>query len=76
MHSFHETSFLETDLSNAKFTDSDLHKTNFDRTNLERADFTEASNYTINPSNNRLKKTEFSLPYVTGLLTNLDIIIK
>lgn len=71
-----EVDFTETDLSNSIFNNCDLTAAVFEQTNLERADFRTSYHYSINPQMNRIKKAKFSIPAVTGLLDNYDIVIE
>ncbi|MGJ7031926.1 hypothetical protein [Niabella hirudinis] len=42
----------------------------------EKADLQTAFHYSIDPGKNRIKKALFSLPHITGLLHQYDIVIK
>lgn len=67
--------FMNTQLSRAAFTRTDLEKTLFHHCDLSYADFSTALNYGINPQSNKITKTKFSLPEAVSLLQALDIII-
>ena len=71
-----EIDFIETDLSDGVFTNTDFEKTLFFKTNLTGADFRGATNYFIDLKTNILKRTHFSLPEALSLLDSLDIIIE
>ena len=71
-----ECDFIDTDLSAATFKGSSLVGSTFVNCNLSKADFREASNYQFNPNNNRLKKAKFSSPEVLALLSGFDIVIE
>jgi fluoroquinolone resistance protein len=71
-----EVDFLEADMNNGVFTNTDFEKSRFFKTNLSGADFRGARNYFIDVQNNTIKKARFSLPEVLGLLKGLDIIIE
>jgi uncharacterized protein YjbI with pentapeptide repeats len=70
-----ETTFAETNLSNANFAHTDFSDSRFVRTNLTQADFRGAKNYFIPIDQNILKKTKFSMPEALSLLDGLDIIL-
>lgn len=68
-----EVRFVETDLSDSVFTDSDFQASTFFKANLSRADFRGARNYEIDVGNNVIKGARFSLPEVLSLLYSLGI---
>lgn len=70
-----EVAFVETDLSDGDFKNTDFEKSLFFKSNLTNADFKGARNYYIDVRNNILKKTRFSLPEALALLKSLDIIL-
>lgn len=70
-----EVRFVEADLSDSIFTDSDLQGSTFFKTNLSRADLKGAKNYEIDVGNNVIKGARFSLPDVLSLLYSLDIVV-
>ena len=74
--SLHDVDFTEADLSNAVFAHCDLMGSTFMQSNLEKADFSTAKNYSINPAFNKIKKARFSVPEITGLLHQYDIVIE
>jgi fluoroquinolone resistance protein len=71
-----EVDFIETDMSDGIFKNTDFEKSRFFKTNLTNADFRGAKNYYIDVQNNMLKKTRFSLPEALSLLNSLDIILE
>ena len=71
-----EIDFIETDLSDGDFKNTDFEKSLFFKANLTDADFRGASNYSIDIKTNILKRTRFSLPEALSLLESLDIIIE
>jgi len=81
-----KTAFNTCQLQEADFTSCDATSTIFDNCNflnakfentvLEKADFRTAYNYVIDPTLNKIKKARFSLPGVTGLLQQFNIIIE
>jgi uncharacterized protein YjbI with pentapeptide repeats len=72
----HEVDFTDADLCNAVFANCDLMSSTFMNTNLEKANFSTAKNYSINPQLNKIKKARFSVPEITGLLHQYDIVIE
>jgi uncharacterized protein YjbI with pentapeptide repeats len=68
--------FTEADLSEARFTQSDLSGTIFLHTNLEQCDFRTALNYHLDPEKNRMKKAKFSPEGLSGLLLKYDLEIE
>ena len=72
----HEVDFTDADLSNAVFDNCDLMGSTFMNTNVEKANFSTAKNYSINPAFNKIKKAKFSVPEITGLLHQYDIVIE
>ncbi|PZR28705.1 MAG: hypothetical protein DI538_24710, partial [Azospira oryzae] len=71
-----EVDFSETDLGMAVFTNCDLAQATFDNTILEKADLSTSYNYSINPDGNYIKKARFSKEGVIGLLDRYDIVIE
>ncbi|AWV88183.1 pentapeptide repeat-containing protein [Bradymonas sediminis] len=71
-----ETNFTESDLSRSTFKDCDLSQAIFASTNLERADFRSARNFAIDPASNRVKKAKFSSTELAGLLYQFDLEIE
>ncbi|KYG82137.1 uncharacterized protein YjbI with pentapeptide repeats [Roseivirga ehrenbergii] len=71
-----ECDFIDTDLSAAIFKGSNLVGSTFVNCNLSKADFREAYGYQFNPNDNRLKKAKFSNPEVLALLNGFDIVIE
>ncbi|HML65160.1 MAG TPA: pentapeptide repeat-containing protein [Dysgonomonas sp.] len=71
-----EAYFDNTDISLSVFDKCDLMGASFHETNLEKADFFTSYNFSINPSTNKIKKTIFSENELRGLLAHLDIVIK
>jgi len=71
-----EVDFIETDLSDGDFKNTDFEQSIFFKTNLTNADFSRATNYFIDIKTNTLNKTRFSLPEALSLLNNSDIIIE
>lgn len=72
----HQADFTEADLGGSVFDNCDLHRTTFENTLLEKADFTSAYNYTLDPELNRIRKAKFSMAGIAGLLAKYDIDIK
>jgi fluoroquinolone resistance protein len=70
-----ESDFIETDLTDGDFRNTNFEKSVFFKTNLTNADFREATNYVIDVKTNILKKTHFSLPEAMSLLYTLDIVL-
>ena len=70
-----EVAFIETDLSNGDFRNTDFQQSRFFKTDLSGADFRGARNYFIDVKNNTLTKARFSLPEALALLNSLDVII-
>jgi fluoroquinolone resistance protein len=70
-----EVEFIETDLSGADFSNTDLETSRFFKTNLSDADFRGAINYFVDAKNNTIKGARFSLPEALVLLDSLEIII-
>ena len=70
-----EVSFIETDLSNGDFRNTDFEQSRFFKTDLSGADFRGARNYFIDVKNNVLTKARFSLPEALALLNGLGVII-
>lgn len=71
-----EVEFIETDMTEGVFRNTDFEKSRFFKTNLTNADFKGARNYYIDARNNILKKARFSLPEALTLLESLDIILE
>jgi len=71
-----EVDFIETNLSDGDFQETDFEGSLFFKTNLTNADFRSAVNYTIDFTKNTLSGTRFSLPEAMSLLNNSDIIIE
>lgn len=71
-----EVDFSECDAAAAVFNNCNLLNAKFENTILEKADLRTAYNYSINPEKNKIKKARFSLPAVTGLLHQYNIIIE
>ncbi len=71
-----EVQFIETDLSDGIFKNTDFEKSRFFKTDLTNADFRGAKNYSINAYQNTLRKARFSLPEAVALLNGLDIILE
>jgi uncharacterized protein YjbI with pentapeptide repeats len=71
-----ETHFAHANLSEARFSGSDLQGSTFHNTKLSKANFVGAINYSINPLTNSLKQARFSQPEVLTLLDHLGIVIE
>jgi uncharacterized protein YjbI with pentapeptide repeats len=71
--SLQESSFVNTNLTNATFDNCNLQKAIFLNTNLNGADFSNSFNFTIDPENNIIKKAKFSTNNFQGLLYKYDI---
>jgi len=71
-----ETDFTEADFSDVKFSNCNLNRAFFDRTTLKNADFRTSYNFTIDPDNNNIKKAKFSIYGLPGLLGKYDIKIE
>lgn len=69
----HGVDFSEANCEETSFIQSDLFNSRFNQTNLVRADFTDAVGYSIDVFNNQISKAKFSLPEATSLLDSLDI---
>jgi fluoroquinolone resistance protein len=68
--------FSECDLTGSAFINSDLMSSIFNRTILKEADFLTALNFNIDPENNNVKKAKFSFHGLSGLLNKYDIKIE
>jgi fluoroquinolone resistance protein len=71
-----EVRFIETNLSDGIFKDTDFQGSTFFKADLSRSDFRQAKNYSIDIKNNILKDARFSLPEALALLYGLDIVIE
>ena len=71
-----ETDFTEADFTNVIFDNCNLNRAFFNRTQLKGADFSSSYNYTIDPDMNFIKKAKFSLHGLPALLSKYDIVIK
>lgn len=71
-----ETDFAEADLRDAVFRRTDLSGARFHNSNLERADFRDALNYTIDPRANKMRGARFNLPEAVALLRGLDVVVE
>jgi uncharacterized protein YjbI with pentapeptide repeats len=67
---------VQTDFTNASFSECDLRNAIFENTILEKADFRSAINYTLDPEQNRIKGAKFSLQGLPGLLDRYKISIE
>ena len=67
--------FYQSDLTGANFSGSDLKDTIFENSRLSEANFVDSKNYRINPFTNKIKNARFSMPEAITLLKSLDIII-
>jgi fluoroquinolone resistance protein len=68
-----EADFTETVLSGSLFDGCDLTSATFDDTNLEKVDFRTSVNYSIDPEKNYVRNAKFSLQGIKGLLGKYDI---
>ena len=71
-----ECDFTESNLKNSDFSGSSLVKTIFQNTNLEECDFTTAIGYTLDTDANQIRGAQFSLSGIPGLLAKYDILIR
>jgi fluoroquinolone resistance protein len=71
-----ETDFTEADFSDVNFDNCNLTRAFFDRTILKNADFRTSYNFTIDPDSNNIKKAKFSIHGLPGLLSKYDIKIE
>ncbi len=65
--------FSEANLSNASFVECDLSQAVFQNTNLEKSDFRSDFHYSIDPESNRIKDGKFCLSGIYGLLDKCQI---
>lgn len=68
-----ECDFYETDLSKSFFKGSSLEGSQFEQCDLKGADFRQAVNYRFDPWQNQIRKAKFSSPEVLVLLEGFDI---
>jgi len=69
----YDSTFINTCLIEANFSDTDLKGTLFRHCDLSKSNFCGALNYVIDPLVNKVKKAQFSFPEVVGLLKGFDI---
>ena len=72
----HEADFTESDLTHSIFEKCDLQGATFENTILEKANLKTAYNFQIDPEKNRIKKAKFSTENISGLLAQYDIKIE
>ncbi|MDR3651452.1 MAG: pentapeptide repeat-containing protein [Paludibacter sp.] len=71
-----ETDFSESDMTSAVFDNCDLQRAIFYKTILEKADLRTSYHYSIDPEVNRIKKARFSRTGISGLLDKYNIEIE
>lgn len=71
-----ECHFVQSDMREGVFTESNFEGSLFHKTRLEKADFREAISYQINPENNPLKGAKFSKLEALSLLEGFGILLE
>lgn len=69
----HHGTFIETCLTEADFSNTDLQGTRFHTCDLRKANFSHAKNYRIDLQVNKIKKAKFSFPECINLLSIFDL---
>ena len=68
-----DSRLIQSILTEADFSGSDLERTLFHQCDLEKASFLRAKNYSIDPMTSKVAGAKFSLPAAVSLLTSLGI---
>ena len=71
-----DADFTETEMQQAMFESCNLKNAIFERTNLEKVNFITSINFSIDPEINRLKGAKFSKEGVVGLLQKYQIVVE
>jgi len=71
-----EVDFTESDLTGSTFDNCEMAGAIFENTILIKVDFRTSFNFSIDPEINKLQKAKFSTNGIAGLLGKYDILIE